>query len=457
MSLGVATARQLLLAVSVVQDKDRRQVGVPTDSHAHELEVEVRTRASSTIHDLAFLPPPADAKIELDSAAQEDITTPRRQPTHPAVLAYAIYGGVGILGSQETGAGTGALPPLPPTGAPPTLAQATSPATSTPQPAPKDSRPSLTDTPAPPATVPLCTSPTSDAPCPADMQIGAAAVLTISVAPNGRYLAAGCLDSRVRLFPLDATAPSSRTSCQPQIPAVDWVGFDGPVRTVAWSTSGRWLAACGGSCLVAIEPRVHRGASAPGSDKVLTDRAVWLHDKPPVLCVSPTTDSDTGGRERVRAVDATGHASTTPRTGRARFATMAWSPSHPETLLAAMEQRTAKVHLFNVAMADGAVPRCAHPIAIIPMPSCDTGARHSRLLAGASNMALTFFTASSAGTDQEGEEAGEGEVTGVPGSYSPVGPEPRLLVSSGDGIAAVQIQLRAYLATKAAAGVSERQ
>ena len=67
--------------------------------------------------------------------------------------------------------------------------------------------------------------------------------------------------------------------------ARDWIGFDGPVNTLAWSADGEWLAAAGGGTLLALRVRLARGepvrALDTGGDVVLKADSVCVHgDKP---------------------------------------------------------------------------------------------------------------------------------------------------------------------------------
>ena len=51
------------------------------------------------------------------------------------------------------------------------------------------------------------------------LTIGAAAVLSVAASPDGRQLAAGCLDRRVRVFPLVASDGSKRGSSSFPLPS----------------------------------------------------------------------------------------------------------------------------------------------------------------------------------------------------------------------------------------------
>ena len=158
----------------------------------------------------------------------------------------------------------------------------------------------------------------SDAPPPPPLPIGAAAVLSVAVSPDATLVAAGCLDKRVRVFEIGGDAVRG---------ARDWVGFDGSVHSVAWSATGRWLAAAGGTTLLVVPRDLAAG-------------------EPPTVC-----DAADGGR--------------CPR-----FDAFAWSPSvHTESLLAALAARSGAAYLFDARRADGAVPRVAVPIATVRPPA----------------------------------------------------------------------------------------
>lgn len=105
-------------------------------------------------------------------------------------------------------------------------------------------------------------------------------------------------------------------------PAHDWIGFDGPVRLVAWSGDGAWLAAVGGSQLLAVPTALPAGES-------------------PVLCCS------------------------------GRVEALVWGPArHPaHWLLATLE--TSAVHVYDMRLADGAAPRRVAPVAAVSLPGLD--------------------------------------------------------------------------------------
>ena len=149
------------------------------------------------------------------------------------------------------------------------------------------------------------------------LALGAAAVLSMAMSPDGRLLAAGCLDKRVRLFAL------GDDDVKQTPPSRDWIGFEGPVRAVAWSRDGSWLAAAGGRTLLVV-PRHRKPGEAP------------------TMCMMPPAAS--GGAARCEA--------------------FAWCPNRDgvaaEWLVVLDAQRRA--HIFCPRMADQAVPRRAAPL-----------------------------------------------------------------------------------------------
>ena len=155
----------------------------------------------------------------------------------------------------------------------------------------------------------------SDAPPPPPLPIGAAAVLSVAVSPDATLVAAGCLDKRVRVFEIGGDAVRG---------ARDWVGFDGSVHSVAWSATGRWLAAAGGTTLLVVPRDLAAG-------------------EPPTVC-----DAADGGRCPADAfvVPFRAHGVST----------------------AALAARGRGL-LFDARRADGAVPRVAVPIATVRPPA----------------------------------------------------------------------------------------
>ena len=146
------------------------------------------------------------------------------------------------------------------------------------------------------------------------LPIGATATLSLAASPDGKTLAVGCLDNRMRIFD-----PSSEP--------IDWVGFDGPVKVVAWSASGSWLAATGGTALLVVKRK-----SQPG--------------EPPIRCLLPNESSNT------------------------TFSDLTWCAAHHEPLLAAIEAPSGVTHLFSMLPVhlDSGVPLHAAPILSITAP-----------------------------------------------------------------------------------------
>lgn len=88
------------------------------------------------------------------------------------------------------------------------------------------------------------------------LERSAASVQCVAASPDGKQVAAGCLDKTMRVFTLDATSP------------VDWVGFNGPIVAVAWNVTGSMLAACAGNA-------------------VLVTNSCAMRGEPPILCRGP--------------------------------------------------------------------------------------------------------------------------------------------------------------------------
>ena len=159
------------------------------------------------------------------------------------------------------------------------------------------------------------------------LSLGAAAVLSMAMSPDGRLLAAGCLDKRVRLFALDGDGDDDAAKA-PRSASRDWIGFDGSVRAVAWSGDGGWLAAAGGRTLLAV-PRQRKPGDAP------------------TMCMMPT---GSGGAARCEA--------------------LAWCA---EWLVVLDAQ--SRAHIFCPALADQAVPRRAAPLATLEPPDEASGSQ----------------------------------------------------------------------------------
>eukprot|EP00501_MAST-03F_sp_TOSAG23-6_P001799 GSMAST32.ASY1.ANO1.1877.1 assembled CDS len=166
---------------------------------------------------------------------------------------------------------------------------------------------------------------------PVTLEIGATAVLSISVSSDGRYLAAGCLDNRVRIFEIESTEKDTFVKCKTSSTR-DWVGITGPVTSLSWSCKSRWLAACGGDTLLVIPGDLPSG-------------------EPPIVCIPPRQKTSSCGEVQKR------------------FKAISWAPSvQVESLLAAVESNNGRAYIFNVLYRDDGVPRVANPIYAIECP-----------------------------------------------------------------------------------------
>jgi hypothetical protein len=242
------------------------------------------------------------------------------------------------------------------------------------------------------------------------LPIGAAAVLSLAVSPDGEQLAAGCLDMRLRLFSLGAVSVDKHSAQVPRSPsdgsgdgggALDWVGFDGPVRRLAWSSKGHWLAALGGSALLVITPSMHRTGV------------------PPTMCIA-----DAAGHARCTVRDAP------PPIESSRFCAMAWCPNtRYEALLAALEVRTGCTQLFDVRVSDYAVPRRCAPIATVA--SLDGASLRAEDMLAGSTVASLAFARVGAAMATDDEQAGTAGSTDVDAET--------LVVSSGEWLAGIRV------------------
>ena len=172
------------------------------------------------------------------------------------------------------------------------------------------------------------------------MKIGATAVLAVAVSPDGSKLAVACLDKRVRVFGLGGgnSGDGGGSEEDEGKKAHDWVGFDGAVKTLAWSHSGQFLAAAGGSALLVVPRDLASG-------------------EPATLCVPPRPP----------------HALSSSSRRQPAFAALAWcdragSLPHRERFLAAIEGHSGRTCVFDVTNADRMTPRRAAPIFIINAP-----------------------------------------------------------------------------------------
>lgn len=171
-------------------------------------------------------------------------------------------------------------------------------------------------------------------------EIGAAAVLSVAASPDGCQLAAGCLDKRLRVWPLRGNASAaaegalSGRDAQPR----DWVGFDGAVKLLRWSADSQWLAASGGGTLLLL-PRALPNGEAP------------------TLCAVHGGDACASEQPSISA--------------------LAWCPrasfygdrGTPTYLLAAIDAASGRTYLFDVTRSAATIPRRAGPVACLDPPS----------------------------------------------------------------------------------------
>ena len=259
------------------------------------------------------------------------------------------------------------------------------------------------------------------APTHISLPIGAAAVLCVATSPDGTCLAAGCLDMRVRCFPLPTSkvaqasstravsvAPTRGAGASPHSTAVDWVGFNGAVTLVGWSSAGRWLAALGGVSLLVMPQGKPTAGAGPTAGATSSEALAWAQ-----AARTATGPPDAAGRPAIPIVCVG-----------ARHATFAWAAAHigardgvrRESLLCTLEARTCRVLLFDLERVDGGVPQRAWPVVAVAMPHGVSGALS----------ALAPLTAAFAYRARTAEPAAGGVVEDEDGLV--------LIVSSGEAI-----------------------
>ena len=167
--------------------------------------------------------------------------------------------------------------------------------------------------------------------------------------------------------------------------AVDWVGFDGPVKTILFSGDhrggsgrGEWLAAMGGSTLLVI-PRRLRPGKAP-------IRCV-------VTCPHDSQETNFGALAwcpfppagRLSASISSPSAPPTPLSLSDDSASTKSIRQSDSSLLAAMNASSGRTYVFDVASTNEAVPRCCAPLLVVDPPG-DIAA--GRAIGGASQHVL---------------------------------------------------------------------
>ena len=178
------------------------------------------------------------------------------------------------------------------------------------------------------------------------LEIGATATLVVATSPDKQLVAVGCLDKRMRIFELHKDDMIGRTS-------TDWVGFDGPVASVTWSATGKWIAAAGGTALLVVP-----------HERLIPRTAIAGRRDPPIRCIVP------GGMARGEGISTFGEITWCSGTASAGAVVC------EESLLAAIERPTGRVYLYSVAAQslDGGVPRHAAPLLSLDPPGKGTGA-----------------------------------------------------------------------------------
>eukprot|EP00941_MAST-03F_sp_MAST-3F-sp1_P003301 g3301.t1 len=153
--------------------------------------------------------------------------------------------------------------------------------------------------------------------------VGATAVLSVAISPDGFCIATGCLDGRVRLFDLSKKTKRYHETC-------DWIGMNGAVNELKWSSCGKYLALLTGIDLIIIPRNLKRGESP-------------IHCE---SCVSNFSLEKSNCRRKEKC-----------------FSAISWSPIHTE--LVALNARSGHIYMFNPEIIDGSVPRRAFPVSMM--------------------------------------------------------------------------------------------
>jgi len=179
---------------------------------------------------------------------------------------------------------------------------------------------------------------------PREIKRAGVSIQCIDVSPNGTWVALGFLDKTMRLVNTmggNSNSGGNEGGCKPLSSdcnnfkrnvvddAIDWVGFNAPVKLVCFSEKGNWLAAMGGSSILII-PLVGFN---------------YKSDAPIVCRTHGQTTSD--------GCDGTCE----------RFLSFVWSSSE-ENILFAVDVKSV-VHIFDVTKTDQAWPRRTFPFSTV--------------------------------------------------------------------------------------------
>jgi len=153
------------------------------------------------------------------------------------------------------------------------------------------------------------------------LEVGASAIFSCAISnpseESENSIAIGCMDKRVRVFRQDCYGNHDSNS---YTMVYDWIGFNGRVYSIEWSSDNQYLAACDGTDLLVI----HR--NLPPGDT-------------PILC---TVDKNS--------------SNITPK-----FQSFEWAK---ENLLVALTDNFI-LHVFNIHLTDDAVLKKCYPITFI--------------------------------------------------------------------------------------------
>jgi len=154
---------------------------------------------------------------------------------------------------------------------------------------------------------------------------GNASVQCLHISPDGNCVAVGFLDKTLRVIQMNGK--SNESQAESVISAIDWVGFNAPVKLVRFSNIGTWIAAMGGSSILVVPVDLDPQVEAP------------------ILC-------RTYGETASDGCDGTCQ----------RFTSFMWSSlPEKENILVALDV-SSKIHIFDVTKAVQAWPKRAFPL-----------------------------------------------------------------------------------------------
>jgi len=163
-----------------------------------------------------------------------------------------------------------------------------------------------------------------------------ASIQCIDVSPDGSWVAVGFLDKTLRIFDLTSgwkRSLSGNIDLERSVSssAIDWIGFNSPVKLVHFSEQGNWLAAMGGSSILVLPVGLDSKVDAP-------------------------TVCRTHGQTASDGCDGTCK----------RFLSFMWpsSEEHEECMLFAIDE-SLEFYIFDVTKTDQGWPKRSFPLSTI--------------------------------------------------------------------------------------------